>query len=238
MKNSFLDSNIIFESKFAQEILILSKDTVIKDKLEEKDNFILKVFYCFSEISEKFSDINYSYLHILNYPNNKEYRRIFPIQKYNSYHTEIYTIKIIALFDRILHLINLLYNLKLKWLRLKLDNIKRSNKVDKKVLIILEKFNDKIWDLRKWQNYIKHEWSLDIPELQKINLYQLLINHSKDLDEKTRKIMELFIKLEFKIYKGNHKKNLLENTKWIASFINEILEWLYPTFINSVNEFK
>lgn len=238
MKNNYLDSNIIFENKFSQEILILAQNIVIKDKLDWKDNFIMEVFKYFCEISEKFDDINYSYLHILNYPNNKTYRKIFPIKKYNSYHTEIYLIKIIALFDRFLHLINLLYDLKLNWLNLKIDNIKKSNKIGENILLTLENFNNKITELRKSQNYIKHEWTLDIEELQKISTYEFLLNHSNNLDEEIKKTMNLFIKLEFKKYKKNHRDKLLANTKWIADFINNILWELYSIFINKINEFK
>jgi|GEM_PF-1673895 len=114
MKNNYLDSNIIFENKFFQEILILAQNIVVKDKLDLKEDFIMKVFNIFCEIVEKFDDINYSYLHIINYPTNKKYRKFFPIKKYNAYHTEIYVIKIISLFDRFLHLLNLLYELNLE----------------------------------------------------------------------------------------------------------------------------
>jgi hypothetical protein len=114
MKITYLDSNIIFENKLSIEIMSLVADIVRKDDLNNIDNFIMEVFKYFSEICDKFDDINYAYLHIENYPTNKNYRKIFPMQKYTAYHTEIYIIKIISLFDRILHLINLLHSLNLK----------------------------------------------------------------------------------------------------------------------------
>lgn len=244
MENNFLDSNIIFENIFAKEILSLM--TINTQKLilgetyipNKKEIFITDTFNCFSEISNKFCDINYSYLHIINYPNSIKYRKIFPIKDYNIYHTEIYTIKIIALFDRFLHLINLLYELNLikNWLTIK--NIKKSKKVGANILIILEKFNDNIQPIRDWQNNFKHEWSLDIPELEKVSTYELLLNHSDDLDKKQKDLMNLYIKLTYKKYKWIQKEKLLDNTKKIADFINKILDELFPIFEDRFKKIK
>lgn len=242
MVSNSLDWNIIYNNKFSIQILSLMEETISlnqkNDKLNSKQLFITDIFNSFVEISEKFDDINYSYLHILNYPANPKYRKIFPIQKYNIYHTEIYCMKIIALFDRFLHLINMLYQLNLKGSWLKLSNIKKDQKVDKNVLTVLEKFNIKIKTIRDWQNYFKHEWSLDIPQLQKISSYELLLNHSKNLNENQKKQMKLYIKLEYEKYKWIQKEALLQNTKWIADFINKILDELFPVFENRLSRIK
>lgn len=230
MKNSYLDSNIIFENKFSIEIMKLATDIIKKEKLDVKEYFIMTILKYFIEINEKFNDLNYAYLHINNYPSNKDYRKIFPTHKYLSYHTEIYIIKVVSLFDRILHLINSLYDLKINLRYLTLNNVKKTKKVNKNILNILETFYNETFELRTLQNTIKHELSLEIEELAKANLYEFILNHSKDLDEDRKNVMKLFINMEFKKYKRTHKLKLRENTIHIAKFINNILDGLYPVF--------
>lgn len=103
---------------------------------------------------------------------------------YIRYHTEMYVINAIAIFDRFLQLVNYLYDLKLRGLTLKMEKIEKSGKVDRNALDMLTRFNHSISKIRETQNDIKHKKALDISELGKISTFEFLLKHSGNLENK------------------------------------------------------
>lgn len=231
----FIDANYIYNNPFAKEITDRAANIAIKNNTEDKyTDYVMQVFQLFSEICSKFDDYNYIYLHITNYPKKWILREKITNYNYIRYHTEIYAINVIAIFDRILQLINFLYDLKLEQNNIKTKNIIKKNIVDDEIKKVLIKFEEWTKELRILQNQIKHKEWLSIKELDKIQVTDFILRHSKDIDN--RKVLELIVKLWIKKYLKERSPQFLENSKAIASYINHIFGCLYPILKSNLNK--
>lgn len=228
----YVDSNSIHNNPFTQEVINRAWDIIAKNKPEDEYyKYIMDLSTLISEICDKFDDYNNAYLLISSYPRNWKIKEKMSHYNYIRYHTEMYVINAIAIFDRFLQLVNYLYDLKLRGLTLKMEKIEKSGKVDRNALDMLTRFNHSISKIRETQNDIKHKKALDISELGKISTFEFLLKHSGNLENKD--VIKFWIR---NYLKKERIKYMNSNTK-MAKYINDTFEILYPIFQSNLSKF-
>ncbi len=126
--------------------------------------------------------------------------------------------------DRVLHLIDFLFELNIKPCNLKIENIEKTGKVPDEIISMLEDFNKQIKTIRNEQNSVKHQRSYSDNWLDDFSNSEFLITNTSEIDMKKslkRKSPHL------KIYLKELKRGSLKNNLIFSKFINSILNSLY-----------
>lgn len=194
--------------------------------LNESEKFIHQVFLHYSDINDKFNDLEISKQSISCFPaqiKNKGFKR----NEYITYHLEYFYISIIAVFDR-LHLINFIYDFKIKHHRLSLKSL--NEKLDDNNLKkSLNDFNYALKGVRKKQNTIKHQHKHKDDKLYHLSLAELLSDNDvlyKDV-----------VKDQHWFYHNEKKEKLTQIIEALNAYVLDILEKLAPVLSLKINDF-
>jgi len=245
-KNIKLDDNFLYK-KMAENVIEVAKIDIMEEKTKKKIRktkkyyFYKELFYLLKEIDYKLLDLNACIGFISTYPNRKSIRKIFNRYQYIIYHLEYYYINIVSLYDRLLKIVNFLYNLGLQDKHVQTDIIKSNSNVDKNVIKQLRKIDKAITEIRKVQNMIKHKGKLREPseELNRANYYEGFINLKDfNLSEKKINIMKFIAKFNYSRFISQKKKKLIENNKILLILVNNFYTSLIPQFKKRTKNFK
>jgi hypothetical protein len=210
---------------------------IIQDK--EKNNFSKKEKYFFElliktvEIIKKVDELNYCLLFLSVFPKYKTWEKKIYRRNYIEYHLNYYYINIIALFDRILHLINFIYELGLPDRYVTKDCICNNLNIDKEISKFIKKFDKALNNIRKEQNKIKHKKNkmykeLDLPVL----LEHHILGLSKESSETRKKLLNLDMNYYYRDFIKEKKKEIEKDNKAIT----EIIEFIFETLYKKVEE--
>ncbi len=131
--------------------------------LTKEEGDALRLAEQLHKIKAKISDIEAGLSFITFYPANRKIRKIYSRTDYIIYHLEFLHINIVGLFDRILHLINYKYALRLDPRDIILENILSSPKVDLEVKRLLRVIDKELQNgnIRVSSNIVKHRGKLN-----------------------------------------------------------------------------
>lgn len=235
-KNIFVKKIIDAFPSFIQ--ILKKKDKKISQP--KKVNFYFDLFRLIMEINSKISDLKATVVMISSYPKKKPVAKIFSRSEYIIYHLEYYYLSIIAIYDRLLHLINFLYNLGLKDKHVKKEIILENKNVDKKIIKMMNELDKKISGIREIQNKIKHKSKYVDAELAQIAENETLANilNSRAELKKEAAILGLKAQLNYSVYLTNKKKQLKLNNDNLVKIIDNIYTNLYPQLEKRTKRFK
>lgn len=202
-------------------------------KLSVKENYVYKVWKAVNEIENKIKDLDACIILIKNYPKSKKLQKLFSREEYITYHLAYYYIGIVAVFDRALHLINIIDDIGLADKDVKVEIISTNAKVNNNTKKLLKSFNKSIGGIRSTQNIIKHKKQIwestfrDIADFEHIYTNSSVI---KTLSEKEKRTSKLLIKIKYKISVVNKCKELKNNNSILIKYIKVLYEVLYKKY--------
>lgn len=210
--------------------------------LSSKQYYVSQLMYPCFEIGNKFSDFDQIFHLLSKYPQGKRYRGRHTKEHYIIFLLETYLISQVALFDRILHLVNFVYELGLSDAYVKYEVIFKNSRVDKKLKKVLKSFFDYLQknDTRSLQNKIKHKERLRDGNLYHPALLEQVIKNNlfDGFDEKS--IMELRedMKSEYKFYIDRKRKKINDEIDELRTMTFKILDLVYPRIISKYKSYK
>ncbi len=223
-----------------QEILLKSKE---KPKLNKQDFYFWDTFIFLNEIDDKLRDLDHSLMFLNSFPNIKTWREKIYRKDYFLYHYECYLSSIIGIFDRLLLLVNYVYDLKLFGIKVSLNNIKKKKKVSKKIENNLEKFNSYLEKIREQRNESSHRNKIKFNELNKIAIAEFNLKYSptpfskkgKEFKKKNDKFLEQEIKIFYDDFSKLKKEEIKVQIGEINEKVENILNLIYPLIEEKYN---
>jgi len=200
--------------------------------LTKREEFVFDIFHKLNEIEKKLKDLNYSVMFFSVYPNYKPWRDNITREDYIIYHLEYYYINIIALFDRLLHFVNFIYNLGLSDHFVTLKCITTNDHVDKNTVRILKKIDTALQGIRSTQNKIKHKKKHRDKKLYHASLIEFHGRHNtfseytKELNQELQSDMNYF----YREYLRTKKQELIKNNKVLGDTIKILLDNIFPIY--------
>jgi len=220
-------------SKDLTEIAKISFNTKEDEKIlvSSKQYFVVAIMYPIFEILNKLEDLNYSIYLIKYYPIYKKLRKKITRKNYITYHLEYYLISQIALFDRVLHFCNIIYELGLDDRYVTYDIIRSNSKMNNDCKVILKKFYDYLEKskIRQLQNKVKHKEKLRDKKIEKASFFEMasiISNTTKDLEVK--KDLEEATTMSYKIYLAIKEKEMIKEVEILEKFVSDIFDVVYP----------
>ncbi len=203
--------------------------------LSPRQYYVSQLMYPCFEIENKFNDFD-QISHLLSkYPQGKEFRANHTKERYILFILEIYFISQIALFDRILHLTNFVFELGLNDVHVKYEIISKNTKIDKNFNKILKKLYDHLQknNTRSLQNKIKHKERLRDDELYAPSVFEQVIKLRlfNGFNEKEIKDLKEEMQLGYKVYINKKRKLITKETTDLKELTVEILDFLYPLIL-------
>jgi len=200
--------------------------------LSEREEFVFDIFQRLNEIDNKLKDLNYSIMFFSVYPNYKPWRSKITRQEYIIYHLEYYYINIVALFDRLLHLVNFIYDLGLADQFVTLKSITTNKHVKKESIRILKKIDKALRGIRNTQNKIKHKKKLQDKEMYYPSLleFQDRQNMFEKYDKGLQKELKSEINFFYRIYLNQKKKELENNNQALGGAVKSLLDNILPIY--------
>ena len=209
--------------------------------LSSREYYVTQIMFPLFEIENKIQDLNCALLLIGYYPNIKKLKEDVSRERYIIYHLEYYFISQIALFDRILHFCNTIYELGLPDRYVSYDLIKNHSKVStnmKKELKIFNTYLEKT-GIRKIQNTIKHKERLKDDNMYNAALFEMSAKIAKDMKgfgaEKDQKEEALF---EYRRYIKGKREAMQIEIKKLEKFTKNIIDIAYPLVKDKYDKFK
>ena len=190
-------------------------------KLSKKEKYILEVFKVYSNIMDKLDVLENIKLLIRTYPHNKTYRKKITNNNHIRYHIEAYYLNLIGVFDRLMHLTNLIHDLGIDDKKVTYQIITTNKHLEKtKLKELLNNLFSKLKKQREVRNLITHYESYEDPELNNVRLYEEIILMPSKLGMKVAKSKKHFYNIT-KIIFDNYKKEYISNTCKIFDKINK-----------------
>lgn len=228
----------IFYKKYQQDVLKIAKKKAsieikgAKKKYSSSEKYFLEFLWLLAEVEYKLIDLELCLKFINFFPPNKSLRIQASRYDYIVYHLEYYYINIVAIFDRLLHVINFIFNLKLKGAKLTLINVEKIGLVDAKIINLLKIFDKSINTIRNTQNTIKHRLKFQERELDEAQLYEHILKNSEEMKvESKQKMMFRFAsKLKYSFYLSKKKKEIKSNNKFIEEVAIKVCDLVLPYF--------
>jgi len=207
----------------------------------KRDVFYYTLFTCVIEIDYKMQDISLCPLFIKNYNVSSQIKSMISRYDYIMYHLEFYYINIVSIFDRMLHLVNFLYDLGLKDRFVNRDIIVTNKNVDKNIIKLLKRFDKSLQGIRTLQNKIKHKERINEREKNKWIKDAELFEHvdsMKFLETGEKSEFLAYAKTNYAFYIKEKKKELLKNNKVLTEALNNFYNELMPQIKKRTNRFK
>lgn len=200
--------------------------------LSEREEFIFDIFQRLNEIVDKLKDLNYSVMFFSVYPNYKLWRSKITRQEYIIYHLEYYYINIVALYDRLLHFVNFIYDLGLADQFVTLRSIITNKHVKKETIKILKGIDKTLQGIRKIQNKIKHKEKFRDKKMYYPSLLEFQYRHNMFAEYAPEFQNELKSDINFfyRNYLISKKKELKENNKALGNGIKILLDNVLPIY--------
>lgn len=223
--------------KIAKDSLGKKEDEIIE--LERKLYYVSQLIYPCFEIQNKFEDFHQSYLLLSKYPNGKKYRDNFSRENYIIYHLQFYLISQVALFDRLLHLVNFVYEIGLDDKNVRYSVIVKNSRVDKNTKNALKRFNkylDEI-NVRMDQNRIKHKERLKDKKLFTPSLFEYSAKIKGNLDEATLDELKRSAMGMYKVYIYLKRHSMKSEIECLNEMTTSVLDTLYPHILKKYNSF-
>jgi hypothetical protein len=196
--------------------------------LSSRQYYVSQLIYPCFEIENKFDDFSQIYDLLSKYPPGKTFRARHTKQEYIILLLEMYLISQVALFDRILHLVNFVFELGLSDAYVKYEIILNNTKVAVDVKKILKKFDKHLLGcgIRKSQNKIKHKERLREDELcHPAAIEQFLrISSPDDMDKYANEDMQFL----YGCYVKDRRSRIVDETRTLRKITIEALDQLYP----------
>lgn len=233
---TIMDKDFIVAAKKILEAEKYKKDPVFTPR-EEYNRFVI---WYLIEIINKIKDIDAGSIFINFYPSNYKLRKKLSRSEYITYHLEFYYINIIGIFDRMLKIVNFLYDLGLPDKYITFDLIVSHNKIDNDIKIFFKKFNKALENIRKFQNNIKHKSKIYDKKLSDIDYYAGFISGpmSKLLKNKERNYFSNYVKSEYRDYLKGKMKEFKINNEQINIACDNFFTLLLPQYNKRLDNFK
>jgi hypothetical protein len=200
--------------------------------LSSKHYYVSRLMHPCFEIENKFQDFDQIFQLISKYPQGQNYRITHTKERYITFMLEIYYISQIALFDRILHLINIVFELGLNDSYVRYEIISKNDRVDQKCKILLKNFFNHLEknNTRSLQNQIKHKSrfrddDLFTPSLIEFSLKTSSLDH---FDKKSLAYLREDMKYYYKDYIKIKRKSIIDESEDLRKMTLNILDELYP----------
>lgn len=209
-------------------------------ELDSKLYFVSQLMYPCFEIQNKFDDFRHAYLLLSKYPIGKIYREKFTREDYIIYNLEFYMISQVALLDRLLHLVNFVYEIGLDDPNVKHSLIVRNNRVPASVKRVLRRFDNflNLNQKRKLQNRIKHKERLKDKMLYKPSLLEWSSKTEIDaLSARERHEMKKAALGLYKVYISIRRSLIKEEIKKMKKMTENLLDLMYPTILKKYNSY-
>ena len=195
--------------------------------LKDSEEFIYQIFLYYVDINEKFIDLEISKQSISCFPAQIKNRGI-KRNEYIIYHLEYFYISIIAIFDRLLQLINFLYGLKIEQNKLDLKSLKKKLG-NNRLKNALSNFNNALGGVRNEQNTIKHHQKHKDDKLYVLSLAEHLSENNVRYEE--------VVKDQHWFYCSDKRKNLTQNIEALNKYVLNILDELAPVLSAKIEDF-
>jgi len=192
------------------------------------EDFIFGTFKFLDEIDKKLKDLDLSMIFISSFPSYKSWRKVMMRKEYILYHLEYFNINIIALFDRVLHLVNFLYDLGLSDRYVTINCITSNSNINKNLSKLLNDVNNNLDEIRKKQNRIKHKQKLKIDDLYLPSLIEFSLSNKGIRDKISnvddfKKDMDFYYKFEIR----KEKKKMIKQKEDMDNYIKKILDKIF-----------
>jgi len=212
------------------DLMAVMRVRVTKGKNAEYTDFQGYAFDLFSlltEISSNFDDLDHSVLFMSSFPSIKSWRSKMERKDYLAYHMESYYASIVGIFDRILHLINFVYDLGLHPVHVKLDILLKNSRVPAKIKTTLRKFDKYLQEseLKERRNRASHVGRPHLPEFSRPAQFATM---ARIADAKVDRLK--YKRAATALYReriGLKKKELKEHKLKVMDFSWQILDDIY-----------
>ncbi len=202
----------------------------------KKDLYIFELVEHIIEVEVKIRDLYLSELFIGNYSASNKIQKEFTRHDYIIYHLEFYYINVIALYDRVLHLINYIFNLGLADRFVTKDIITNNKNVKREVVAALNNIDKSLQGIRRLQNKIKHKIKLQErnERLKNAELFEMAAKITPNRDVQ---LMKLSAKIGYKLYIKLKKKELEQNRLNLIAMLNQLYNLLAPVVKKHIKQF-
>jgi hypothetical protein len=229
------DMNEIAKIQISQK----NKDIIL---LSSKLYYVSQLMYPCFEIENKFNDFDQVFHLLSKYPQGKQYRDRHTKERYIIFLMEIQLISQVALFDRILHLINFVYELGLSDTYVKYEIISKNSRVDDNLKKVLKSFSDYFQknNIRSLQNKIKHKERLRDNDLNHVSLIEHVINNKlfNGFNEESIRELKEDMKFGYRFYIKDKRKKICAEIEKLQKMTVDILDLLYPLILSKYNNHK
>lgn len=248
-QNMFIIGDNKLSKMMVPKAIWLVKIFVEKKKLKKKINktnkqtqFYFRLFNHLIEIDKKMKDLQLCIDFISSYTTSISIKNKILRAKYITYHLEYYYINIVAIYDRILHLVNFVYKLGLHDRFVTKDIITKNDNIDKEVIELLRKIDKSIQGIRVLQNKIKHKEGLKEREKNKwfknAEFFDQVQINKADLAKGKKSKLSVYAKRNYTLYIREKKKELKKNNKVLLQILNTFYNSLMPQIIKRTARFK
>lgn len=239
LKNNFTLHEHKIGKLISDDVSFIAKESIKKKaektiELDSKFYYVSQLMYPCFEIENKFEDFQQAYLLLSKYPKGKKYQKNFTRENYIIYHLQFYMISQVALFDRLLHLTNFVFELGLDDLNVKYSIIINNSRVPKSCKSIIKDFDNFLSknNIRAVQNKIKHKERLKDSKLYTASLFEWSSKikgnlPQEDLDDMNKTAMgmyKIYILIKRNMMKSEVEKMNNMTHKWLDSLYPEILK--------------
>lgn len=238
-------------NNFSKDIVDISRELLESKNKKREPSFskrqikIKNLYQFLIELENKFEDLKISKEFLKSHKTLGKINKITSREILVKYHLESYKINIIAIFDRVLHLVNFTYNLGLEDRHVKIDIICSNNNLSKDIKDLIKKFDKDIQDIRSSQNKIKHKEKIYIPELYNATLLDFTLKQWTEIKRKKIKIDFSWSKKDEKYLKADadfyyniflkKEQGKIDNiNKRLNQHVWNILNIIYSVFTNNL----
>lgn len=225
-KDELYKKNKFFRDILDRNVELIKKDGFGNKKIERshltaKEKFIIDTFQLVSEIASKLDAIDSCIVLINSFPGSARWKKHFLRSEYIRYHLEVYYFNVIGIFDRLLLLVNHVYDLGFKGKDVKYGLIiSNSHLQGTDTLKVLQKFYKALQNIRSVRNMIAHQSRLTDKELDDVQRYEFILEKSPGLSKEMRIMLKLKVRMGFSAFVQKKKKEIKSNNSAIIEALH------------------
>jgi len=238
-----MDKDKVLQTKFGKQVtedsVDIAKLAIAQDKKKKKlvptseQSYILRVSDVIVEINNLLDNLEYCEIFLNSYSASAAWKKKYDWSHYIRYHYEVWIMNLVRLYERILILVNEVYDLGVEDKQVNYRTISSNRHLENTgTLKLLKKIDDALNNIRAARNQVLHRSMYDDDKLKRVAMFDFVARHGNN--QKERGSFIFAAKLDAKIYLMTKKKEVKENNIKMV----DIVEAIYKTLDIKYDEMK